>query len=117
MALKDNIQRIIDKYGSTLTITPVLTTSDYRGDITETLSSDVVTTKGVMDGFILQQLNIQRYGNFQDTDPILIVGWGETINKGDRVSFKGKEFNVIEIEDFYLSDENLAIQCVLKERS
>lgn len=113
MAIKDQIKSVIVTYGTTTTITPITTSTDSRGDQSEVAGSDVIT-KGVMDGFLSQQLNLQKQGDFPDNEAVLYLSYDETINKGDRVTYQSKIHDVLEVEPYYLSDELVAIQCVVR---
>ena len=114
------IRKLVDDYGTAITITPMTLAKDKWGDKTETTGTPVVTV-GVSFNIMADKFNYQPMGDISDADLIVIIKDDETIaaESGStryKVTYESVLYDVVSLEDFDLAGLTLAKQIILKKR-
>jgi len=117
---RSSIRKIIEKYGSTITITPITITTDKWGDKTET-DGTTVSTVGIPYDIMSERFNFQMPGDLVEGDMIMILKDDETVDSPTdniryKITFDSQDYDVISVEDYDVSDITLAKQVTCKKR-
>ena len=117
---RGTIRKVIEDYGSTITITPMTIALDKWGDKTETTGTPV-STVGVSYDYFTARFNFQPAGNLTEGDVIIIIKDDETITTQSgsttyKVTYNSVVYNIISVEDYKVADTILAKQIILKKR-
>jgi len=117
---RNSIRKVIDNYGSSITITPITISKDKWGDKTE--SDDTpVSTVGIGYDYFSSRFNFQPIGNMSEGDFIIIIRDDETITTQSgttiyKMTYNSEEYNVLSVEEYEVADVVLAKQVILKKR-
>lgn len=117
---RSTIRKVIDDYGSTITITPITIVIDKWGDKTES-NGTPVSTVGVSYDYFTARFNFQPIGNLTEGDVIVIIKDDETITTQTgltiyKVTYNSIDYNVISVEDYKVANLVLAKEIILKKR-
>jgi len=117
---RNSIRKVIESYGSTITITPYTVTNDKWGDKTESAGTPVETV-GISYNNFTSKFNFQPVGNLSEGDFIIIIKDDETIATQEGINFYKMTYNsiiynVISVEEYEVANVVLAKQVILKKR-
>lgn len=82
-------------------------TIDKWGDATTTYAAGTSIVAIPYD-YIVSRLSYQPFGDLQENEVAIIVDYAQTIAESDKITYKGVDYLVTEIEDFPYSDGNIA---------
>ena len=118
---RNSIRKVIDNYGSTITITPITISTDKWGDKTESDGTPVETVEISYDYFTARY-NFQPIGNMSEGDFIIIVKDDESITTQSgstiyKMTYNSVNYDVISVEEYEVANVVLAKQVILKKRA
>ena len=110
MSIKTQIDGIIDKYGTDVTVISNTISSelDEWGEpvITDSSSTSI---KAVKDRDLVSQLTLQSTGRVTSAGSVLIVKAEETFDiRADKINYSGQDYNITSVQELELSNELLA---------
>lgn len=106
---KQQIDRVIDKYGTNITHTTVTFSGfDDWGEPTQSGTSDE-TIKAVKDNNFIKQMTLMAAGRYKDGQASLIVKADVTVDeRTSKITYGGQTYNIMQVEMLELSGEQLA---------
>jgi|TARA_Y100000034_G_C6849013_1_gene384959 hypothetical protein len=118
---RNSIRKVIDNYGSTITITPITISTDKWGDKTESDGTPVETV-GISYDYFTARYNFQPIGNMSEGDFIIIVKDDESITTQSgstiyKMTYNSVNYDVISVEEYEVANVVLAKQVILKKRA
>jgi hypothetical protein len=117
---RTSIGRVIDDYGSTITITPLTLTRDKWGDKSESAGTPVATV-GISYDYFTSKFNFQPVGEVLEGMFIVIVKYDETIaaQAGEvryKLTYNSVDYDVMSVEEYEVGDIVLAKQIIAKKK-
>ena len=117
---RNSIRKVIESYGSTITITPYTVTNDKWGDKTES-DGTPVDTIGISYNNFTSRFSFQPVGNLSEGDFIIIIKDDETIATQEgsnfyKMAYNSITYDVLSVEEYEVANVVLAKQVILKKR-
>jgi len=113
-AIQSTISATLNNLGSTLVIVPRTETRDQWGKNTYA-DGTPVNTLAAPDNMFSFRFDPLPQGVLDRSSMILIIKGDVTIDKYSKVTYGGKSYGIISIQDYLMSDVSLAKQLVLEE--
>ena len=115
MGFKEQIDGVIDDYGTDIELIPITISYDDYGDETVVQGTPVVV-KSIPYNYTYTQEVLKSMGMFLSADLYFIIKGDETVTADYVVSYDGKTFSIKNIEKYVLKGETLAQLLFVKEQ-
>lgn len=105
---RDDVDYLIDEFGSTVVITPRTLTEGSHGGYepgTDTLGT-AISTKGIPSDF-LKTKSGQPSGKLQEGEVMIVLKYDEIILKDYKISYQSNNFTIKEIKEIILQDTTI----------
>jgi len=113
-ANRSQIDSVINNYGSTVTIYVNTPSVDAWGTITNSYDGGTATV-GVPDSLLSFSRSNTSAGVLNNASQVLILKGQEAVSKNDKITYDGKDYYVLSIQEFALANVVLAKQVALEE--